>query len=494
MNDQRRAPLWEALLEYREKQTARFHVPGHKGRAGLDPEATRLLAGVYSVDLTEITGMDDLHQPEGVIAEAEQLAAECYGADRTFFLVGGSTAGNLALILSTCKPGDLLLVQRNAHKSIINGLMLAGARAAFLSPPIDPQTGLPGGLRQADVELALDKYPQAVGLLLTDPNYYGIGADLRPIVEAAHRRDVPVLVDAAHGAHFGFHPKLPSSALAAGADGVVHSTHKMLTAMTMGAMLHVQGSRLDQAAVARALTTLQSSSPSYPIMSSLDLARRQLATSGASALGQAIQVADRLRDKLAALPWLRLVRPVPAEPGSGSAVQDPLKLAFSDRTATLTGFELAANLERHGCFAEMADPAYVTLTIGLSTSDCEADRLIEALLSISAEYALVKKELQAPTKNIDNVYQSNLSQPISFSYHAKISEHSLHQVKLDEAVHHTAHHQIVPYPPGVPLLYPGETITPETVGKLKEWLAAGSRIHGLRLDGTLTIRKNGDAS
>lgn len=493
--DQTRAPIWEALLAYRDKQTARFHVPGHKGGAGLDAEASALLGSVYALDVTEITGMDDLHQPEGIIAEAQQLAAACYGADHTFLLVGGSTAGNLALILALCKPGDTLLVQRDAHKSIINGLMLAGARAVFLAPRIDSQSGLPLGLRPEDVEAALERNPEAVGLFITDPNYYGIGIPLRPLIEAAHARGKPVLVDAAHGAHYGFHPALPESALAAGADGVVHSTHKMLTAMTMGAMLHLQGSRLRREAVASALAAVQSSSPSYPIMASLDLARRQLATQGAPWLEQAVSSASSVRDQLAMLPWLAQV-PSRETIEASSVKCDPFKLTLADRTGTLSGFELMHELERRGCYSEMADPRHVTLAFGPAMPSSDTTRLIDALLSISREFGLSEQELQTPGKNINKeaeaplgVHPAWLSEPVAFPFHSPC--HTA-QVNIADAAGYPAGTMIVPYPPGVPLLYPGETITRTHIKQLNEWIQAGSRVHGLGPDHTLCIRTNGD--
>jgi len=501
MNEQQRAPIWEALIAHRDKHTASFHVPGHKSGAGLDPVAADWLGGVYSIDLTEIAGLDDLHHPEGVIAEAQRLAAACYGAERTFLLVGGSTVGNLALILAVCRPGDVLLVQRNVHKSVLNGLALAGAQAVFIEPQVDAVSGLPCGIRVEDAEEALDRYPDAVGLLLTDPNYYGIGTDLRPLVEAAHRRGVPVLVDAAHGAHFGFHPELPGSAIAAGADGVVHSTHKMLTAMTMGAMLHVQGSLLDVQAVARALAVVQSSSPSYPILASLDLARRQLAVGGQERLGQAVRTAEGIRETLKRrMPWLRLAEPS-SNIGEVAWTHDPLKLAIHDATGTLGGFELLSELEQEGCIAEMADPQYVLLTLGIPTGGKEADVLIAALERISSRYELEKQELTPRIKNIDIIAQPTISVPVPFQFHLsslrnngnRNQDHAvqLHRVKVDAAIGFPVDQQIVPYPPGVPLLYPGETMTEQAAKRLLEWIEAGSRIHGLNEDATLTIRVNG---
>ncbi|WP_158702797.1 aminotransferase class I/II-fold pyridoxal phosphate-dependent enzyme, partial [Paenibacillus faecalis] len=283
--DRERAPLIEALLTYKNKANISFHVPGHKNGKVYDGiQDAELFSEVMKIDVTEISGTDDLHHPEGVIREAQLLAADCFGAEESFFLVGGSTAGNLAMVLTVCsQPGDLILLQRNVHKSVLNGLMLAGARAVFLEPQIDEYSGLAVMPSQETVRAALAAYPEAKAVFVTSPNYYGMGSDLKELADLCHANEVPLLVDEAHGAHYGMHPDLPESALSCGADGVVQSTHKMLSAMTMGSMLHVQGRLLDRSLLRQRLAMVQSSSPSYPVMASLDLARRLLHAQGPGA-------------------------------------------------------------------------------------------------------------------------------------------------------------------------------------------------------------------
>lgn len=504
--DHTRAPLYERMLEHRKLKSTSFHVPGHKAGIGLDPIAAELLEAVMSIDYTELTGLDDLHQPEGVIREAEVLAADCFGADHSFLLVGGSTVGNLATILSMCQKGhdDLFIVQRNVHKSIIHGLMLARAQAVFLAPQVDMETGIPAGVAIADVEEALRQYPNAAGVLLTNPNYYGMGIHLQAIIECVHASGKPVLVDEAHGAHYGFHSDIPQSALSAGADAVVQSTHKMLTAMTMGAMLHLQGNRINPQTIRQHLSMVQSSSPSYPILASLDVSRRQLKLHGRSLLDQALEAVKYLHHGVTRMPWFQLVRQtVPYEapetmPASrtihGFTTLDPLKMTLGDRTGILTGFELQHQLEKHRCYPEMADPHYVVLAFSLATREQDTDRLLQALLSISSEFGLDKQELTETTKLTSTFVYPPISHPVGFSLYTKLGKDShaelgqqCQELSIEEAVGFVARQAIIPYPPGIPILFPGERVSEGAVEQLRQWIRSGARIHGLTESGNIPI-------
>ncbi len=463
-----RAPLYEAIAVHERAGTASFHVPGHKSGGGIDREAYEYFHSIATIDYTEITGLDDLHQPEGVIQEAQRLAADCFGAEQTFFLVGGSTVGNLAMITAVCDPGDLLLVQRNVHKSVINGLVLAGARAVFLAPQWD---GIATGVRAEDVELALARYPEAKALLITNPNYYGMGIHLEPIAELLHQQSKPLLVDEAHGAHFGFHPDLPSSALSCGADAVVQSTHKMLSAMTMGAMLHIQGSLIDRQAVKKQLSMLQSSSPSYPILASLDLARRQMHTNGATLIQKGLDVIHAISARLKELPCFHHVK-------QRTYSADPFKIVLYDKSGTLTGPELREQLELRGCFAEMADPKHVLLLFSPYSTYEDANRLYEALKDICACFGLNAKP-HALTSPVAPKWISftDISSPVDFA-EQRSSRGNIRTVSLQEAVGHRSADMIIPYPPGIPLLYPGEVLTDETARYLEELFSQGIKFQG----------------
>jgi arginine decarboxylase len=476
--DPSKAPLFEALLAHHSQKTASFHVPGHKSGIGIEPEAVPFFHNVMSIDLTEITGLDDLHQAEGVISEAQRLAAECFGAEDTYFLVGGSTVGNLAIITALCQRGDLLLVQRNVHKSVINGLMLAGVKAVFLPPMCDPVTGIATGVRIEDVEKAMHVYPEAKGLFVTNPNYYGMGIDLQPIVDFMHSSGKPILVDEAHGAHYGFHPLLPSSALSCGADAVVQSTHKMLTAMTMGAMLHVQGERMDRDLLRERLSMLQSSSPSYPIMASLDLARRQLHTKGASFIEQGLTVIRHFNELLDQLDDFGYI--FGRTDFSNKVLKDPFKFTIYDRTGTMSGPDLKEALEAKGCFVEMADIKHVLLLFTPVSTSKDVNRVFQALRDISIQFELQKKVRSVLTSQINNIPPyKEISAPISFDLRG--SRHLGQQAKeipIQEAVGRRSAVMVIPYPPGIPLLYPGELITSETAEYLLKLIALGIKFHG----------------
>ncbi|AIQ44489.1 amino acid decarboxylase [Paenibacillus sp. FSL R7-0273] len=554
-----RAPIYEMLEQYRLKGNISYHVPGHKnGNAYSAGGGAGFLDEIMRYDVTEITGTDDLHHPEGVIKEAQELAADCFGAEESFLLVGGSTAGNLALILTVCpEPGMTLILQRNVHKSVIHGLILAGVNAVFLEPQLDADSGLAVAPAAEAVQAALAAYPEAAAVLVTMPNYYGMGADLAPLARICHDHSVPLLVDEAHGAHYGQHPALPAGALACGADGVVQSTHKMLPALTMGAMLHVQGPRLDRALLRQRLAMVQSSSPSYPLMASLDLARRLVHTGRAGAFTAGLAAVEVLRRGLAELPRFGLLQPAaqqrtpggagtaagaPAPPASGAAytAQDPFKAVIYDAAGVLGGFELQRRLEEKGIVPEMSDDRHVVLAFSLGSKAEETAALLDALRSIEAEEPAAVQpghneagalsanpglneaealpanpglngagalsanpglneagapsanpghnEAEAPSPNrghTEAARQANIStwnilsgqlfsQPVRFAM-KPVSQAETESIPLEYSIGRTCAEMVIPYPPGIPLLYPGEFITKAACSRLEALSRGGAR-------------------
>lgn len=476
--DQTKAPLLQALVERSKRKESSFHVPGHKFGASLQGEEKDFFGSVMELDYTEIEGLDDLHHPEGPILEAQQLAAECFGAEETFFLVGGSTAGNLALIGAVCQQDDLILVQRNAHKSVIHALMLARARAVMMEPEVDRGTGIAGGVALATLHTALERYPQAKAVFLTNPNYYGMGWDLEPYARLIHSAGMALLVDEAHGAHFGLHPGVPVSALSRGADGVVQSTHKMLTAMTMGAMLHVQGSRVPRDVLRERLAMLQSSSPSYPIMASLDMARRYAATRAKAEIGAGLEELRRFRETLAGMNGSGICVLMP-EPGANAYdyYWDPYKLVIEDAAGGRTGFQLLRELAGGGIIGEMADERYAVLAASPATGRGDLERLADVIASLSGsgrssgvEADVVSSGLAIAAGSADPV-----SEPVPMGL---TGVRRGTPMSLDKAVGMRAAQAVVPYPPGIPLLIPGETITAGAAERILRLYRAGAKFQG----------------
>lgn len=496
-----KAPLYEALKEYRDRQDASFHVPGHKNGQAYQHlnKDVGAFTGMLEIDATEITGTDDLHHPEGAIRDAQELAAKLFGAEETFFLVGGSTAGNVALILSVCTaPGEIMLVQRNVHKSVIHGLMLANANAVFLEPQLDADSGLMTIPSEHTVREALRRYPGAKGLLVTNPNYYGMGSSLAAIADLCHASGIPLLVDEAHGAHYGLHPALPKGALEAGADGVVQSTHKMLTAMTMGAMLHVQGDLLNVNVLRQRLAMIQSSSPSYPIMASLDLSRSMIQSQGANFFKAALGLAEQLKEGIGNLQRIQFLKTGASGENNAYSIQDPFKVVLYDVIGDWSGYRLQEVLEAEGCVPEMSDDRYVVLALSPATSQSDIDRLLAALKLIDEFMKVSTWNIEKKTnindemqKGLDtrveaeiDLYQGDqtnaeaVSEMVPFDLRIVAAE-DIESIPVEETEGRQAAEMLIPYPPGIPLLYPGERISDRTVVQLISLKRAGAKCQGV---------------
>ncbi|GAB7387241.1 aminotransferase class I/II-fold pyridoxal phosphate-dependent enzyme [Bacillaceae bacterium] len=481
---QERAPLFEALVRHVKGGPTPFHVPGHKMGNAFPCEARAFFQSLLPLDLTEISGLDDLHQPESVIKEAQELAAQAFGAEETHFLVGGSTVGNLALMMTVCQPGDKIIVQRNAHKSVFHGIVLARANPLFVEPRYDRDWQVAAGVEPSRLAEMLAEHPDAKAVFLTDPNYYGIGTDIARIAEICHERDIPLLVDQAHGAHYGFLPELPRSAMQCGADAAVQSTHKMLTAMTMGSMLHVQGTRIDRGRLKRMLTLLQSSSPSYPLLASLDLARKFIVTEGRERLREAIRLAAGGRETIAAqFPWLDVLSPAACRSG---ATCDPLKLVLHVRGDGWNGYRLQTALEQRRIYPEMADPFNVVLALSPGTKESDFRALTDALAEIGGKRSGKRaaggnrfgEETEASAEALAEVPFLAFAAPALQMPLHEVWQRPLEQVALDRAPGRICGEFVIPYPPGIPLLLMGETITAAHVDLLKRLRAAGARFQG----------------
>ncbi|MGE5589116.1 MAG: aminotransferase class I/II-fold pyridoxal phosphate-dependent enzyme [Bacillota bacterium] len=480
MGSQNSAPIAEALLAYRNEGALRLHMPGHKGRPLLPPDLAVL-------DATEVPGLDDLHDASGPIAEAQRLCADLYGARESFFLVGGSTAGIVALVLASSEPGRPVVVPRHAHRSLLSGLVLSGARPIWVEPLYDPQADLVLGVPADRYRQALAFEPGATAVWAVSPTYQGVAADLEAVSAMAEARGLPLLVDEAHGAHFPFDRRLPRAALTQGAAAVVQSAHKSLTALTQAAWLHVGTERLDRERLRGALRLVQTSSPSYVLMASLDLARRHLAREGRKNLAAAVDASLALRSSLcgdAALP-----QPAMPAPVDGLVVQvDPTKLWLDVSALGLTGPEADRLLRRLGVQVEMAGPRHVLVILTLADGDAEAHRFIAALAELAqtaraglAEDAPRRAAAPAPAHSggpgLWLPGQSAIRPPAEMTpREALFRPHQA--VSLESSAGRVAAESLVPYPPGIPLVMPGERLTPDLISWVREALAAGVRFQG----------------
>ncbi|WP_404348700.1 aminotransferase class I/II-fold pyridoxal phosphate-dependent enzyme [Sutcliffiella horikoshii] len=463
MLDQHKTPLFSGLRSHWEGEPLSGHVPGHKFGTVFPEEARDYFRDILKLDATEITGMDDLHDPEGMIDEAQRLASDLYGSDETFFLVNGSTVGNLAMILATCKRGSKVLVQRNCHKSVLNGLELAGADPVFLPCKVDDNFGVAVSVDVSSLYKALETIEGITAVLLTNPNYYGVAIDLESIVQTVHSYDIPVLVDEAHGAHFLLGEPFPKTAMSSGADVVVHSAHKTLPAMTMGSWLHVQGKRVKKERVFHYLKMLQSSSPSYPLMASLDLARYYLASLSQQEKQAIVEDIKGIHQELKKVKGLEVVTP-----GDSHLLVDPLKLTLRS-TRGLSGFALSSLLEKEGLFVELADPKNVLIILPLAVNEKKHDMIegIVRAVSKETEAGLEKEQITLPPFPAKI---SGLSIPFS-----EQADYQRVKCPIEEAIGEVAAEAIVPYPPGIPLLFNGEKITSSTVEYIKALQHIGAR-------------------
>lgn len=451
-----KAPLWEALRRHVGRGYTGFHFPGHGGGRGLG-RALRAAAGALArYDLTELPGLDDLHAPAGPIAAAQALAARLYGADRSFFLVNGSTVGVQAMMAAALREGDRVILPRNIHRSVAAGLVLTGASPVYITPPVDPDFGVHLGVRPGDLAAAVRRHPEARAFLPVHPSYYGASGLNPRHVSLLREAGMLLLVDEAHGAHLPFHPALPAPALELGADAVVQSMHKMGAGFTQTALLHLRGGGLDAGAVGRVLGMLQSSSPSYLLMASLDLARRELACRGAQVVGRMAELGVQLRRGLAAAGF-----PVFAGPDG----QDPAKVLFGVRATGMDGRRAARLLSgpEHRIQVELAGPGHLLAVIGPGCRGWEVRRLLAAVRKLPRPRRTPGRK---PAAGPPPAVTAALTPRQAFLA-------AQTTVRLRAAAGRTVAETVTVSPPGIPVLIMGEKISPEVLEYIQEVRSRG---------------------
>jgi arginine decarboxylase len=472
-HDRTQAPLFDTLKQCAERTHTAFYAPGHKRGQGTPPKSIEWLGqAMFQADLPELPELDDLAAPSGAIQEAQELAAEAFAADRSWFVINGSTAGIIASILATCNPGDKIILPRNVHKSAISGLILSGAIPVFVRPAYDRLWDLALGLSPSAVEAALESHPDTKAVMLVSPTYHGVCSDIAQISQIAHYRGIPVLVDEAHGPHFGFHGDLPASALQSGADLAVQSTHKVLAAMTQASMMHLKGSRINGDRLHRALQMVQTTSPSYLLLASLDAARRQIATQGEALMARTLELARDARTRIAGIPGLS-VWEMPTPEIEGCFALDATRVTVKVTELGISGYEADEILhEQLGVTAELALPNHLTFMISLGNTAVDIDRLIAALTTLSHRFPLSQTEVSNPFPIPHSPFPIPLFSPRE-AFFAPVET-----IAIAASIGRASAELICPYPPGIPVLMPGEEITQEAIDLLQNILRLGGHLSG----------------
>ena len=475
-NPQARAPFFEALRDYIKKDMVAFHTPGHKHGKGIDPEFIELIGrNTFRIDLCELPEVDNLHDPEHVLKEAMELAAQAYGVDLSFFLVNGSTCGNNTMVLTVCDPGDKILIPRNVHKSVISGILLSGAIPVYITPTWDKEIGIDHNLTPYDVERALQANPDVKGLFLVNPTYYGVTSDIRSIVEICHRYGKPLLVDEAHGPHLHFHPDLPLSAVDSGADMVVQSTHKIIAGMTQTSMLHINEGRVDVHRARKVLQLLQSTSPNYVLMASLDTARRQMALHGRELLSYTLEISEWSRNELNKIPGLYCFgQERVGFPGLFNL--DLTKLTINVSGLGISGFDCQDLLnERFEIQTEMATLTNILAIVTFGNTRRDMERLVNAMRDIAQEIHTqgVPKQLQPLVQQMDLPALPEAVLTPREAFYARTEK-----VPFEKSAGRICTEIVSPYPPGIPILVPGERITQELVDYIQLVYHHGGFING----------------
>jgi arginine decarboxylase len=476
-------PLQTALKEWRDRPHAPFYTPGHKNGRGFSDSFREAVAIPGKLDFPELPGLDNLFAPNGIIATAQSLAAKTWGADRTWFSTNGSSAGIMAAIVAACQSAKSddrpkILMPRNVHRSAIAGLIHANATPVWLTPEYDRRHHLAGCVSPATFKAVLERHPDTRAAFIVSPTYHGMGSDIAAIASICHDAGIPLIVDEAHGAHFGFHPLLPPSALQLGADVAIQSTHKTLNAFTQAAMVHVRGDRLDPAKLDRALQIFQSTSPNYLLLASLDSTRAQIDDRGEDLFDAACSLAIHVRQELAKIDGLKLLEL--DRKMAGFKYLDILRLTIDVTDLNLTGFAADELLCELGVVAELPMQNTLTFIITPGNDDRDINLLIEGCHQLAAS----KSQRSA-------IISPNI-EPFSFP---EISPQTPRAIWYDKtktvpvaaAIGEICSEAISPYPPGIPVLFPGEVITAEAIDYLQHIIDLGGEIVGTKSPNLETI-------
>jgi arginine/lysine/ornithine decarboxylase len=475
---QNKTPLLDAVTDFIDTKPAYFRIPGHRLEKGISSRWTDKVGDkIFAYDVTETPITDDLHSPESAINEAQELLSALYKSDKSFFLVNGSTCGNEAMIISAALEGEKIMIARNSHKSAMMGLIISGAVPVYVMPEIISDWGIHGAVTPESVSRCFEENPDCKALFLVSPSYYGICSDLKAIADICHEYGALLLVDEAHGGHVYFDKRLPMGAIEAGADMCVQSMHKVTGALTQSSVLHIKSHGVGLAAferIAQNLHLVQSTSPSYILMTSLDCARYELAINGAEMMSKAIGLAEYARDKINNIKGFKCLK--------GSDYIDRTRLVISACELGITGYKLDEVLfGKYQVNMELSDYENVLAIVTYANEKEDIDRLIGACIDISNNYKIIGTEINDISLVEFPKAPNQLMTPRK-AYFSKTKE-----IKWSDALGKSSAQMISPYPPGIPVVYPGEVITDKVWEYLERLKKDKRNIHGLEGDSIKVI-------
>lgn len=465
--DQSKAPIYEALERFREMRVVPFDVPGHKHGKG-NPELTAFLGEkCVSIDVNSMKPLDNLCHPVSVIHEAEILAADAFKAAHAFLMVNGTTSAVQSMVLSCCKRGDKIILPRNVHRSVINALVLCGAIPVYVNPEVNTKLGIALGMSREQVQKAINENPDAVAVFVNNPTYYGICSDLRAIVKMAHKAGMLCLADEAHGTHFYFGENMPVSAMEAGADMASVSMHKSGGSLTQSSLLLI-GKNVNPGHVRQIINLTQTTSGSYLLMSSLDISRRNLALRGKEVFRKVVQMAEYTREEINAIGGYYAYG---KELINGDSIFDfdPTKLSVHTRDIGLAGIEVYDILrDEYDIQIEFGDIGNILAYLSIGDRIQELERLVSALAEIRRRYQRDSSGLLSQ----EYIDPEVVSSPQEAFYSKKRS------LPIHESVGYVCSEFVMCYPPGIPILAPGERITKEILDYIDYAKAKGCSMTG----------------
>ena len=476
---QNKTPFFTKLKEYTTFNAVHFDVPGHK-MGKIDDEFKEYVGkSTLSLDVNAPRGLDTLNHPVGVIKEAQELLAEAFFAEHAYFLTNGTSQGIMTMIMAAVRAKEKIIVPRNVHKSIINGLILSGAIPVFIKPQMDLNLGIANGMSLESVKQAIIENPDAKAVFVINPTYFGVASDLKAIVDFAHSYNMVVLADEAHGSHFTFNDQLPISAMQAGADMASCSTHKTIGSLTQSSILLLKGNRITPARIRTILNIISTTSPSSLLMASIDVARKNIYNHGKRELDRIIALAANTRERINKIPGVKAI--LPAYFKESKFEYDLTKIIIKVSDLGISGFDAYKELfDESKIQVELAETHLILALLSIGSNQKDADQLVEALERLSEKHQ--KNQNKVDNIFINNTYPEVYTRPREAAVHAPVK-----YVLLEDAVDEIAAESIMIYPPGIPIVIPGEIMCKSVIDDLKFYTKQGSTILSDTEDGTVKV-------